>query len=84
MLSFLNSIGWILAIPFVIIFIVAGYFIGEWVLNGFQDVKEEDRKGRNPLQVIAITLFGIIAIYFFLSLFKGCGDDSELYNSRRV
>lgn len=66
------------------ILIVVGYFIGEWMLNGFQDVKEVDRKCRSLLQVIANTVFGVIAIYFFLSIFKGCGDDSELYNSRRV
>jgi Na+-driven multidrug efflux pump len=78
MISIINGVGMILAIPFVIILIVAGYYIGEWVLNGFQDLKEEDRKKRNPLQVIIITVFGIIAIYFFLSLFKGCGDTGDI------
>jgi hypothetical protein len=78
MQTFVKGIGMVLVIPFVFILIVGGYYIGEWVLNGFQDVKEEDRKSRNPLQVIIITLLGMVAIYFFLSLFKGCDGTGDM------
>ncbi|MCW3074513.1 MAG: hypothetical protein JWP69_1582 [Flaviaesturariibacter sp.] len=68
----------IVIIIFLAVLLPIGYLIGEWALSGFKDVEDKNIKKRNPLQVVFIVILGIIVIYLFLSLFKGCEDTSEL------